>query len=555
MRTTRRQFLKAAGAVSAAALLGQLSRCAPSEPPPNVVVLFSDELSPDFLSCYGGDISTPNLDKLAAEGMRFTNAFTAAPMCTPSRFAVLTGTYPGRCSHPTFLEEYPYDQPYSVAWNTFIDASIPTMARRLSENGYITGATGKWHVGDLSDESLFPSLDVDADPADPDVDEQLREHQAAVCAQVKADAGFDQAINMSWDNFDTFPVKKLQYHNFPWINQGAVQFLEQAKDVGKPFFLYAATTAVHGPAHQAMFNYDLSYTFGGHDPDVLNYMPPVKEIQQRLENAPSWESHKLAGMACLDHHVGLVMETLEQLGVADNTLVIFIADHNVEPGKATAYHKGNHVPMLIKWPKHVQPGSVADALVQSTDLAPTLYQAAGISVQDPLDGQSLLPLLSDPSTRVHELIYLESGYTRALTDGRYKYIAFRPPQPALNEMKTGTTRYAPNHLNVFKQAHSQIALEHYPHYFDADQLYDLENDPYEQNNVANDPAYAEVLQRLKDELARRLTTFKHPFEIEADDFMTTETYDNLAANTRAIGTDFIEWLPRDHGKIVWPPEE
>ncbi len=554
MKATRRHFLKTAGALSAATLMGSLPKCA-STKKPNVVLLYSDELSLDYLSCYGGDISTPNLDKLAAEGLRFTHAFTAAPMCTPSRFAVLTGTYPGRCTHPTFLKNYPYDVPYSIAWNTFINASIPTMARRLSENGYLTGATGKWHVGDLSDDSQFPPLNTDADPADPAVDAQLRQHQAAVTEQVKADAGFDEAYNIAWDNFDAFPVKELRYHNFPWINQGVVKFLKNAQKSEKPFFLYAATTAVHGPAHQDMFNHDLSYTLGGHDPDVLQYKPPIEEIQQKLQSEPAWKRHKLAGMACLDHHVGLVMETLKQLGLEDNTMVIFMADHNVEPGKATAYDKGNRVPMLVKWPQHIAPGTVADALVQSIDIAPTLYQTAGISVQDHLDGKSLLPIFLEPSNQVHDYIYLESGYTRALTNGRYKYIAFRPPQSALNEMKSGATRYAPNHLNVFKQAHSQIAMQHFPHYFDADQLYDLENDPYEQKNVANEPAYTTVLQRFKDELGRRLATFKHPFDLKADPFMSTDTYDNLAANTRAIGTDFIPWLPRDHGKIVWPPEE
>ena len=552
MQTTRRQFLKTTGAITATSMLGALSRCAKDERP-NVVVLFSDELAPEFLSCYGGDIQTPNLDRLAAGGLKFTNAYSAAPMCTPSRFSVLTGLYPGRCRHPRFLQEFPDDQPYSIVWNTYIGPENTAITKTLSQNGYFTGVTGKWHVGSFDADREAPSLDPDDDPADPAVDEKLRRHQAAVVEQVKKDVGCDMAINVSWDNFDSFPIKKLKYHNFPWINQGAIRFLEEAKKQKKPFFLYAATTAVHGPAHQDMFNYDLTVTPGGKNEDVLNYMPPVKEIKRKLASEPSWKSHKIAGLACLDFHVGLVLDKLEELGLADNTMVIFMADHNVEPGKATCYDKGNRVPMLIKWPNKIAAVGETDALVQSLDVVPTVLQAVGLPLSAELDGVSLLPVFAESGIRT--FVYLESGYTRAITDGQFKYIAFRPPRDAVEAMQAGLTKYAPNHLNVYKQAHSQIAIEHYPHYFDADQLYDLSQDPYEQKNVIDDPVYADKVAELKSELAKRLATFAHPFDMTVDPFLKSATYRRYATNTRAIGTDYIDWLPRDHGKIVWPPEE
>jgi len=551
MVTTRRQFLKTT--TTAAALATPfLMDCSRSKPP-NIVLFFSDELSPDFLSCYGGNISTPNIDKLAFKGMLFTHAYTTAPMCTPSRYSLLSGRYAGRCKHPTFMRNFPTDVPYSIAWNTYLDPSVPTIARRLSTHGYFTGAVGKWHVGEFPKDLAVPQLDPDADPTDPQVDRELRRHQNVIAAQVKKDAGFDEAINISWDNFDAFPVKALRYHNFPWINQGCVKFLEKAAERREPFFLYAATTAVHGPAHHDMFNHDLSYTPGGFDSDVLNYMPSP-EIKSELKKHPSWMSHKLAGMACLDHHVGLVMESLEKLDLMDNTIVIFLADHNVEPGKATVYEKGNRIPMIIRRPGHTVAGSRCDALVQSIDIFPSLLEAAGIRYDNDLDGKSMLPLWQNPDDKIHKTLYLESGFTRAITDGRYKYIAFRPPKRTVEEMKSGETQFAPNHLNIFKQAHSQIALESYPHYFDIDQLYDLETDPYELHNLVRNPKYNEILKELQQALSKKLETFKHPFDLECDDFLNSDKYRKLAANTRAIGTDYISWLPRDHGEIVWPPD-
>jgi len=251
------------------------------------------------------------------------------------------------------------------------------------------------------------------------------------------------------------------------------------------------------------------------------------------------------------------MQTLNDLGVEQNTIVIFMADHNIEPGKATCYEKGSRVPFIIRWPEQIQPGRVSDALVQSVDILPTLMQLAGAPLpQDgTFDGKSMAPVLSEESDSIHDYIYTESGYARAVTDGHFKYIAVRYPDAVVQQMENGTMQYAPNHLNTFKQSHSHIAMQHFPHYFDQDQLYDLKNDPYEQNNLADKPDYAGELDRLKKALQEKLNTFSHPFDLAPVPFMQTDEYERMAQNTRDIGTDFIAWLPRDHGKIVWPPKE
>ena len=223
--------------------------CTEKETRPNIVIFYSDELDPGYLSVYGDYFQSPNIDKLKDEGIKFTNAYVAAPMCTPSRFSLLTGKYPGRCVHNDFLEAYPKDEPYLIAWNTYLEGSLPTIASVLSENGYFTGMAGKWHIGKLPEDLNIPVLEKDADLDDPDVDAKLKEYQAIVSEQVRKDAGFDYTSSVLWGNFDNFPVLSLRTHNFPWITKGAIEFLQKADKKGQPFFLYVASTAVHGPGH------------------------------------------------------------------------------------------------------------------------------------------------------------------------------------------------------------------------------------------------------------------------------------------------------------------
>ncbi|MBD3291074.1 sulfatase-like hydrolase/transferase, partial [candidate division KSB1 bacterium] len=232
MSISRRQFISTSSQLSLAATLGLLTRCGTTEEgtPPNIVLLYSDELPPSYLGCYGGEFPTPNLDALAADGIRFTHSYVAAPMCTPSRYALLTGQMPGRCVHPEFLEEFPPDQPYSIGWNTYIDSDAPTIARILSQNGYVTGIAGKWHIGKMPATVQLPEIPEEADLDDPFVNTQLQLHQRIISDQIKEDAGFDYAASVTWQNFDEIPVKKLKFHNFHWITKGAVDFLKQRSE-------------------------------------------------------------------------------------------------------------------------------------------------------------------------------------------------------------------------------------------------------------------------------------------------------------------------------------
>ena len=529
--------------------------CQPAATPPvrpNVVVIFSDELAPEYLGSYGGTIPTPELDRLAAGGLRFTQAYVPASMCTPSRYALLTGQYPGRCTGAAFLDAFPTTAPYSVAWNTALDTAKMTLPRWLGRQGYHTAMIGKWHLNPGQALPAAAGLQAGDDPADPAVDARLRAHQAEAQAMVRRYGGFDEADAVVWSNYDDFPVHALRYHHFEWVNAATRRFLRRQAEAEEPFFLYLATTAVHGPAHQSVLDRDPIYTLGGVDSSLAGHRAERAALAAAVAGLPPHEQHLRTGLTQLDTHVGAVLAELEALGLRDRTLVIFMADHNTEPAKATCYQKGVQVPLLVSGPG-IPAGSPA-AIVQSVDLLPTLAGWLDLPLPEgTLDGQSFAAVLADPAAPGRDYAYFEAGYARAVTDGQYSYQAFRLPGRVADSLRQQAEPFAPNYLNTFKQAHSQIAIEAYPAYFAPDQLYDLQQDPYQQVNRYGDPALAAVQARLRGYLEQELSGFAHPYPLADTAFFYDPAYAAMAARTRGIGTAYIGWWKRDHGDKIWPP--
>ncbi len=525
-----------------------------SEEQPNFILFFTDELQFSDLGCYGGTIPTPHLDQLAAAGMLFKRAYTPASMCTPSRYAVLTGQFPGRCQSPSFLHNNPRTEPYSIAWNTWLTREKETLPDILRKNGYFTGMSGKWHVGKVPDTQRMPTFKKADDPADPEVQEKLAEQQAIYCNLVKEDGGFDYAASVVWSNFDGHPVEALRFHNFPWITYGAVRFLETASKLSQPFFLYFTPTAIHGPNHVADLEKDVTLTPSGGSEEVLPFQIDRTELKSALQSVPKKTTHRYAGISQIDHQLGLLREQLERLKLHTNTIILFLSDHNIEPGKATSFEKGIHIPMIAYWPKKDLSRETA-ALVQNTDLLPTILELAGIEspTDGQFDGRSLVPILRDSSVAVRKHVFAENGYTRSVSDGRYKYIALRYPDTLIAEMESGNIAHVPSYVKTWPQAHSAIAIQAFPAYFDQDQLYDLTKDPYELNNLADSPEYADILKQLKGALGGHLKTFDHPYSLEKQPFLETVKYQELQAINRAYDIYSIPWLSRDHGGIAWPP--
>ena len=189
---------------------------------PNFIVIFTDEMQFSDLGCYGGAIPTPNIDKLASEGILFFNAYTPASMCTPSRYSILTGQFPGRCSAPSFAKENPANQPYNIAWNSWITADKITLPRVLSENGFVTGMAGKWHIGRVPEGTVLPEFLPDEALDNPETEAKLIKQQSVYQGLVESLGGFDEAASVVWGNYDGHRLNALRFHNFPWMVKGAL---------------------------------------------------------------------------------------------------------------------------------------------------------------------------------------------------------------------------------------------------------------------------------------------------------------------------------------------
>jgi len=301
----------------------------------------------------------------------------------------------------------------------------------------------------------------------------------------------------------------LKFHNQEWITHHALEFVNTNKDA--PFFLYVAPTLPHSPSFIASINSDPRITPRGILGFVPDVQPPRASIASRLENAGiGIGSSDATGLLWLDDGVGAIITELERLGIADSTVVIFASDHQ-NRGKFTCY-EGCHVPCFIKWPNGIAANTEIEALVANIDLAPTILELCGVvpSPQMELDGVSIKDLASGSSLPVRETLLLEMGYSRAVVTGdRWKYLAIRYPeqiQDQINEENREDFDIA-----GYKREPLYNAREHFPNYYDFDQLYDLQNDPDEQVNLANDVAYSSKVAELRQALRGHLGTLDHSF--------------------------------------------
>ncbi len=447
-----------AGALLAAGpVWGQAAR-------PNILYIMADDHAAHAISAYGSKINqTPNIDRLAREGMRFDQCLVTNSICTPSRAAILTGKYAHINGVPVF--------------NRF-DGSQPHLAKYLQQAGYHTGIVGKWHLG--------------SDPT-----------------------GFDY--------WNIFPGQG-QYHNPVFIEMGqkkkhagyatdlvadfSIAFLEK-RPRDKPFFLMCHHKAPHRPwqpdakhakqwenvqvpepetfnddyagrsdaAREATMRIDKDLT-----PGDLKQKPPEGLTGEALKK---WKYQRymrdyLACVASVDDNVGRLLEYLDKNGLKDNTIVIytsdqgfFLGDHNWYD-KRFMYEESLKMPFLVRWPSKVKPGMAQDGMVLNVDFAPTLLDAAGIAVPADMQGRSILPLLKGEKPKD----WRASMYYRY-----YHYPQHHRVQPHIG---IRTERYKLIFFNKINQW----------------ELYDLKTDPRELKNLANDPAHADTVKKLREEMYR-----------------------------------------------------
>ena len=429
---------------------------------PNIILVMTDDQGYGDLSCHGNPIlKTPNLDRLHAESIRFTD-FHVSPFCTPTRAALMTGNTPG------------YTGAYRTSsGRTMMHSDEKTLGDLFSGNGYATGMVGKWHLGDNA-------------PHRP----QDRGFQDVVWHRC---GGIGQASDY-WGNdyFDDVYERNGEFEQFEgyctdvWFEE-AIHFVEENRE--QPFFLYLALNAPHGP-----------------------YRVPEEWAAPYRNNKDVVNPNFYGMIANVDHNMGLLRSCLDRLELADDTILIFMTDNGTAAGakfdgldseavvgynagmrgkKSSVYDGGHRVPFFIRWPEGgLMGGKDIDTLAAHIDVLPTLADLCGISVPEEFapDGVSLKPLLdgSDEEWEREFLVeqYLGGAYAKKL-----------PPEP---------------------YDYSVVMTERW-RLVDSDVLglFDIEADPSQRRNVADE--YPEVVERLRgryDDFWRRVEPRLKPVRID-----------------------------------------
>ena len=490
---------------------------------PNVIFIITDDQKLESFGFIKGKALTPNIDRLASQGVYFSRGYASTSVCTPSRYTCMTGRYASRSRVGKFTRGISAEGQTWVHWNADVAQSETNVAKALKKAGYATGIVGKLHGFELPGHSKETTRK--SDPNDPVVARILRTNQE-VFAEGLNKHGFDFAERLNRGNLAsvrTLP-ESLRQHNPEWVVEGALNFIEQNKE--RPFYLYFATTLLHGPSPLESLKSNPRITEAGFLDEPPKVQPSRKSVIDRVKAAGIKEA--LAPATWLDDSIGAIIGKLDQLNLRDDTLIIYFNDHGVEGGKGSLYEGGVATPIIFNWPGRIKPGSSGE-LVSNIDFVPTILSACGVTRPAGMhtDGMDLMPMLTGRTRRTRDSLYCEIGHTRAVVTKKWKYLAFRVPpsrqQSKAERLRAREQAYAENpakrpkiidpearvtHIHRFPGGdgteHSS-ALKHYAeNYFDADQLYDLENDPRERTNLADDPRYKSVLEKLKAELKAHL---------------------------------------------------
>ncbi|MDZ7722267.1 MAG: sulfatase [candidate division KSB1 bacterium] len=450
--TTRRKFIKNAALGCAVGLSGVSIHCKKSEKnKPNIFLFLSDDHGLFETGCYGNDtVQTPHIDQLASEGLRFTRMFTAEAMCSPARAMLYTGLFPHRNG---------LHQNHSKA-----NADIKSLPHYLKTLGYRVILAGKIHV----------------EPA------------------------------------SVFPFEYIE-------KEETEEYISGNHD--QPFCLIYATKNPHAPY------FPEPPPEGGHHPEKIKIPPYLINAPHTREMVAAYYN-KVKDM---DKEVGQCRELLRKHNLEDRTVFIYASDNG--PGlpfaKWTLYEAALNVPFVVKWPGVTRKNTVTDAMCQFTDVVPTFIEMAGGKVTGNLDGSSFLKVLKGNTKTHREYVYgthtnegIKQGSRypiRSVRSSRYKYILnLNPNHTFTNNITEGHSprpgldadeawyewmRLAENDQEIADR------MNHYQHR-PPEELYDLENDPYEQSNIINDPERQHELKTLRKELRAWMLQQKDPLLVE-----------------------------------------
>jgi len=469
----RREFIRLVGITATTTMWNLKGLAEVQGPRPNIVLIIADDMGWDDCGAYGHPrIKTSNIDRIAAEGMRFTNAFLTTSSCSPSRASIITGRYP----HNTDAEQLHWPLP----------AEQLTFVELLKNAGYWTAAVGKWHLGDAVKDRFHLVREADV-------------------------SGFQ--LPTGKDASKSTMVAREKSGCEHWVST------LRSRPEDRPFFLWLASLDPHR-------DYESGTITNSHTPQdvrVPPYLPDVPEVREEL--ALYYDE-----IARLDSYVGEVLKEFKEQGIEQNTFVLFISD-NGRPfprDKTTLYDSGIKTPWLVRWPQRIQAGSVCTQLVSSIDIAPTVLTLAGIDTPSRFQGHSFASLLTEPERKIREYVYAEHNWHdyedlgRAVRSMQYKYIHNDYPDlPATPPADVGRSRTFAAMRRLRAQGklnQNQMACFVTPR--SVEELYDVVNDPHEMHNLVDEPRYADVLQEHRRALTdwSKCTGFRIPATRTPDEF-------------------------------------
>ena len=423
--------------------------------PRNIVFILSDDHRYDFMGFMNKPkfLETPNMDRLANEGVHFVNTFVTTALCSPSRASILTGQYSHR---------------HGVVDNqTDIREGTVFFPQYLQSQGYQTAFFGKWHMGDYNPEPR---------------------------------PGFDKWVSFPgqgqyYDGELNIDGEKVQSKGYmtDTLTDFAVDWLENDWDRDKPFFIYLSHKAVH-----AMFE-PAKRHLGKYDNVPLEYPKSMADTQENYKDKPEWvkaQRNSWHGVDYMYHgsmdfdtfyrrycetllgvddSIGSIMKTLEKLGIDKSTMLMYMGDNGFSFGehglidKRHMYEESMRVPFLAYCPELINPGTKIKGMIQNIDIAPTVLELAGLTAPEAMDGQSFIPLLMKKETKWRDAVFYE-----------YYWEWNFPQTPTVHGIRTDRYKYI-----------------HYHGIWDRDELYDLQNDPDEMTNLINNPEHQDLIQKLK----------------------------------------------------------
>ncbi|HFQ93554.1 MAG TPA: hypothetical protein ENK32_06060 [Anaerolineae bacterium] len=441
---------------------------------PNILFIMTDNQPADLLGCYGNEeIHTPHLDGLAAQGMRFDNAFCVNGMCSPCRASVLTGLMPSQHGIHTWLDDRLMDS-WPPKWNAI--AEFTALPELLRQNGYRTALIGKYHIG----APFTPQNGFEHWVTFPDGhtrsfwgNEIIENGRTHTYPGHSVDCFTEKAVEYIQNYNEDAPFFLFLAYNAPYGHWPAIQGPARNRFYSLYEDCPMRTVPREGLCREAIIRYDLKKDMSGGGIDYSAELTTPNDL-------PSLRNY-YSQMSLVDDGVGRVLAALQQAGLAEETLVIFTADHGFSLGHNGFWGHGQatwpsnthraafSVPLLMRQPGTIAPLQTSDLMVSQIDLFATILEAAGIeeTATLPTPSRSLMPLLAGRPFTWKDAVFMEQEETRAIRTPRWLYME----------------RFKGSPNNPF-----------------SDELYDLQNDPEERVNLLGEEGVADTAVTLRQRL-------------------------------------------------------